>query len=113
MSVDVERRREREKRVVTEMITLYCQKHKHTKMGICKECQEIKDYAMMRSDKCPFMETKTFCSNCKVHCYSPEMRKKIKEIMKYSGPRMILRRPYLTMRHVVDSCIEKRKLKHT
>ena len=26
-------------------------------------------YARECSDKCPFMETKTFCSNCRVHCY--------------------------------------------
>ena len=35
------------------------------------------------------METKTFCSNCKVHCYKPEMRKKIRAVMRFSGPRMI------------------------
>lgn len=30
-------------------------------------------YARLRSDKCPFMETKTFCSNCKVHCYKEDI----------------------------------------
>ena len=36
------------------------------------------DYAWARSDHCPFMEAKTFCSNCKVHCYRPEMREQIR-----------------------------------
>ena len=41
---------------------------------MCPACQELSDYARLRSQKCPFMEEKTFCANCKVHCYKPEMR---------------------------------------
>ena len=69
-------KREREKRMVSEMIALYCRKRHGTKAGLCPECAELEAYARMRSDKCPFMETKTFCSNCKVHCYKPVMREK-------------------------------------
>ena len=58
-------KREREKRMVSEMIALYCRKKHHTKGGLCPECAELESYARMRSDKCPFMETKTFCSNCR------------------------------------------------
>ena len=73
----VQTKREREKRMVTEMIKLYCKKQHHTKGGeLCSECDELNEYAKLRSDKCPFMETKTFCSNCKVHCYKPVMREK-------------------------------------
>ena len=32
---------------------------------------------------------KDICSACKVHCYSKEMQEKIKEVMKYAGPRML------------------------
>lgn len=32
------------------------------------------------------METKTFCSNCKVHCYKPEMREKIRDVMRFPAP---------------------------
>lgn len=62
--------------MVTQMIQVYCRGKHHTKGKMCSECQVLSDYANMRSDKCPFMETKTFCSNCKVHCYKPEMREK-------------------------------------
>ena len=84
----VQTKREREKRMVTEMIKLYCKKQHHTKGGaLCPECDELNEYAKLRSDKCPFMETKTFCSNCKVHCYKPVMREKIRAVMRFSGCR--------------------------
>ena len=86
-------KREREKRMVSEMIALYCRKKHHTKGGLCPECADLEAYARMRSDKCPFMETKTFCSNCKVHCYKPVMREKIREVMRFSGPRMLFSHP--------------------
>ena len=70
-------KREREKQTVSLMISLYCRK-KHVTGGkvLCRDCEELRQYAMQRSDKCPFMETKTFCSNCRVHCYRPAMREK-------------------------------------
>lgn len=110
MGVELYKKREQEKQIVTEMIALYCKKKHGTKNGFCEECTKIKDYAIFRSDRCPFMETKTFCSNCKVHCYKPEMREKIREIMRFSGPRIIFTHPYLAMKHVIQTKIEKRKL---
>lgn len=100
-------KREREKRMVSEMIALYCRKKHHTKGGLCPECADLEAYARMRSDKCPFMETKTFCSNCKVHCYKPVMREKIREVMRFSGPRMLFSHPVMAVSHVIES--KKRK----
>ena len=108
----VQKKREREKRVVAEMIALYCHgNHDTTGDELCPECQELIDYACKRSDRCPFMENKTFCSNCRVHCYAPAMREKIRTVMKYSGPRMIFHHPWMAIYHVVASAQEKRKLK--
>ena len=84
------------------MIALYCRKKHHTKTGLCPECAELEAYARMRSDKCPFMETKTFCSNCKVHCYKPVMREKIREVMRFSGPRMLFSHPVMAISHVIE-----------
>ena len=67
-------KRQREKEMVSQMIALYCRKHHGGKEGLCPQCRALEEYARARSDKCPFMEEKTFCSNCKVHCYKPEMR---------------------------------------
>ena len=92
------------------MIQLYCKKQQHSKDGLCPECAALDAYARMRSEKCPFMETKTFCSNCKVHCYKPEMREKIREVMRFSGPRMLFHHPIAAIRHVVESKKEKKKL---
>ncbi len=107
----VQRKREREKRMVGKMIALYCRKQHGTKQGhLCADCSELSEYARQRSDMCPFMENKTFCSNCKVHCYKPEMREKIRTIMRFSGPRMIFYHPVAAVRHVLSTKIEKRRM---
>ncbi len=106
----VEMKCEREKRTVAMMIRLYCQKNHRTKFGLCPECQTLHDYAMLRSDKCPFMETKTFCSNCKVHCYKADMREKIRAVMRFSGPRIIFSHPIMAIRHVIESKREKKRM---
>ncbi len=103
-------KREKEKAVVTKMISIYCsKKHKH-KNDLCAECTEINTYAHLRTDRCPFMESKTFCANCKVHCYKPDMREKIREIMRFSGPWMLLYAPIPAIQHVIESRKEKRRL---
>lgn len=89
------------------MILLYC-KGNHPGAGLCKDCAALRDYAFARIDKCPFMETKTFCSNCKVHCYRPEMREKIKKVMRWSGPRMLFHHPALAIAHVILMKKEKK-----
>lgn len=106
----IESKREREKRTVAWMIRLYCRKQHGTKKNPCPECQALAQYAIMRSDQCPFMETKTFCSNCRVHCYKPEMREKIRAVMRFSGPRMILHHPVMAVCHVIESKKEKGRL---
>lgn len=102
MTGNINDKREREKKMVSLMITLYCRKKHGTKGGLCPECEELSSYARLRSDRCPFMETKTFCSNCRVHCYQPEMREKIREVMRFSGPWMLLYHPAAAIRHVVE-----------
>ena len=107
----IQDKREREKEMVSDMILLYCQKQHKTlrkasglkKTDLCPECAELESYARIRSDKCPFMETKTFCSNCKVHCYKPDMRERIRVVMRFSGPRMLFVHPVAAIRHVIES----------
>lgn len=104
----IESKREREKKTVVMMIRLYCRK-KHGSKELCPECEALIQYAMIRSDKCPFMETKNFCSNCRVHCYKPEMREKIRAVMRFSGPRMIFSHPVMAVRHVMESRLERKR----
>lgn len=108
---DIQRKREWEKRIVGEMIALYCRRSHHMKRGdLCPECAALLAYAKERSDKCPYMEKKTFCSSCKTHCYEPNMRERIRTVMRYSGPRMITVHPVMAIRHLIESSMEKRRM---
>lgn len=105
-----EEKREHEKRTVNLMIQIYCRgKHRTGKNGLCGECRELTEYCDMRTDKCPFMETKTFCSACKAHCYSRDKREKIREVMRYSGPRMLLCHPALAVKHAAVTLKNRRQ----
>ena len=107
-----ESKRQREKQVVGEMIGLYCRAHHGTsrKTGLCPDCADLLDYAQSRSEHCPFMETKTFCVNCRVHCYKPQMREKIRQVMRWSGPRMIFHHPIMALHHVISVKQEAKRL---
>ena len=107
--MDLKAKRTRKKETVSLMIRLYCRK-KHGGKTLCPDCAALDAYARQRSDKCPFMETKTFCSNCKVHCYKNDMREKIREVMRFSGPRMIFHHPIMAIRHVIESKQEKKQM---
>ena len=75
----IEKKRQNDKDIVAFMIRWYCKKKQ------------------------------TFCSNCKSHCYSPEMRGKIKDVMRFSGPRLLLSHPILAIRHAIDTIKNKRR----
>ncbi len=111
----VQDKREKEKSVVEEMIAMYCHGNHGTKNkgALCPECAELRDYAQLRSDQCPFMETKTFCVNCSIHCYQPKMQEKIRTVMRYAGPRMIFSHPVMAVSHVTSVMKEKAMLKKT
>lgn len=101
---------EREKIVVGHMIALYCRKKHHSPKGsLCPDCAKLLSYAHQRSDSCPHMEQKTFCSSCKTHCYKPEMREKIRAVMRFSGPRMLTVHPIMAICHLIESRIEQSK----
>ncbi len=92
----------RERKTVTYMIEFYCKGNHQPEGTLCQDCRKLQDYANAHLEKCPFQENKTTCARCHVHCYKPEMREKIKEVMRYSGPRMLLRHPVLTLHHLLD-----------
>ena len=45
-----------------------------------------------------------------MHCYKPQMREKIRDVMRFSGPRMIFHHPIAAVRHVIETKKEKKKL---
>lgn len=98
---DINKKRNDEKIIVDKMIKIYCKKN-HNKKDLCEECKELSDYAHLRVEKCPHMEEKTFCSSCTTHCYDSEHRNKIKEVMRFSGPRILLHNPILAIKHILE-----------
>jgi hypothetical protein len=92
----------RERRTVEAMIWLYCQAHHGTHSDLCAECKPLMAYASERLAKCPFQENKTVCAKCRVHCYKAQMRQRIREVMRYAGPRMLRRHPVMALQHVWD-----------
>ena len=93
----------REKKTIDKMVHVYCKGNHKTKGNqLCAECSEFLAYAFLRLDKCPFQEEKSTCGKCLVHCYQPQMREKAKKVMRYSGPRLLLRAPRLALHHVFD-----------
>lgn len=94
------RRIEEEKMVVEQMIHLFCRKHEgHPEL--CPSCRELLNYAHSRLDRCCFGEDKPTCKKCPIHCYRPEMKEKIKQVMRWSGPRMILYHPLAAIKHLL------------
>jgi hypothetical protein len=92
----------REKRTIQAMATIFCRAYHGMADQLCVECREVVDYAYCRLDRCPFGGEKPTCANCPIHCYKPAMRTRVKQIMRYAGPRMLLRHPILAMLHWFD-----------
>lgn len=95
------RRLSRELRTIRAMIALYCRDH-HGGRAPCRECAELAEYAACRLDRCPYGEEKPTCVKCPIHCYQPVRREQVRVVMRYAGPRMLLRHPALAVMHMID-----------
>jgi hypothetical protein len=108
------RRLAREEKTIAAMIALYCRDNHAADDrdlngtvgdagdGLCPECEELLAYARLRLEKCRYGADKPTCANCETHCYQPAMRERVREVMRYSGPRMLKRHPVLAVAHLVD-----------
>ncbi len=94
-------RLERERKTVQAMVRLYCRKN-HQKVELCSSCNELLEYVAKKLDKCPYEENKPTCIYCKIHCYQKVERDRIREIMRFSGPKMIFYHPVLAVFHLID-----------
>lgn len=96
-----------EKEVIRKMITIYCRR-KHVLEGatppgkLCRDCSVLLQYAYQRLERCPKGEHKNSCRKCEIHCYSPVMKMKIRDVMRYVGPRMIYISPVVAVRHLIS-----------
>jgi hypothetical protein len=67
-------------------------------------------YAQERLERCVFGVKKPVCAVCPVHCYKPEMRARIKAVMRHAGPRLLFRRPGLVLFHLWTRLMSKRRI---
>lgn len=93
----------RELLTIGKMVDIYCNDHHGSgDPGLCQSCREFMVYAEVRLEKCPYGEDKPTCANCPIHCYKPARREQARAIMRYAGPRMLLRHPILAIAHKLD-----------
>ena len=92
---------EREKQTVRKMIELYC-RHRLKADTMPEQYQHLADFACRRLDHCRYGENKTACKDCPTHCYPPTEREQIREVMRWTGPRMILYSPIAAIRHLFN-----------
>ena len=95
-------RSEREERTLEAMLLLYCRGHHEPQGALCDDCRELLLYTKARLERCLFHERKPTCARCPVPCYRPTSRQRVRDIMRYAGPRMVVRHPLLTLLHWVD-----------
>jgi len=95
---------QREQTTIGIMIQMFCVAHHGTKKQLlCPACEELLTYARERLRRCPFGENKGACAKCEIHCYKPEMRRRVTEVMRYCGPRMFRRHPLLAIIHLLKA----------
>ncbi len=91
-------------RLIGKFVEVYCAgKHmgveKHPfllpealgKRQMCAECAGFMTYAVARRLKCPLEAEKPSCKHCRIHCYAAPQLAKVKEIMAYSGRKLMMR----------------------
>ncbi|MGL4518257.1 MAG: nitrous oxide-stimulated promoter family protein [Phocaeicola sp.] len=111
--------------IVSVMIERYCKDHHATisststadratpytqeeeqkescKAQLCATCTALLNYAQQRIERCPLGSEKKLCQGCKIHCYAPQKRSQIREVMKYSGKRILFTHPLTTLRHLIQ-----------
>lgn len=94
---------EHEKVTIEKMIALYC-KHQHNPQGkLCPDCQDLLGFAWRRLELCKHGENKPTCGKCPIHCYKPDMRAKVRQVMRYAGPRMVIYHPLEALKHLLQS----------
>ncbi len=81
---------DREMRLVERMVRCACNGQHGTPAGeLCVDCAVLLVYVRERVAKCPYGARKPVCRKCPIHCYQHAERARIKEVMRYAGPRLL------------------------
>ena len=90
-------------KLISKFVEVYCEGHHgkaarnpfhlHGGLGrrsLCPDCAEFMAYAMAKRVKCPLEAEKPSCKKCRIHCYAKTQRELVREIMAYSGRKLML-----------------------
>ena len=102
MERDLDRRVSREIKTLEIMVKMYCKKVHKSVSTPCEMCQTCLEYALSRVKNCPRKSYRGLCKGCTIHCFKDEYREEIKKIMRFSGPRMMVKHPILALWHILD-----------
>lgn len=91
---------EREARTVSQMIELYCKKRLNL-TEVPEEYKRLEVYCRRRLEHCRWGDSKPACKKCPHHCYAPKERQMIRDVMRWTGPRMIIYSPLAAIRHIL------------
>ena len=95
---------QRENLTLAHMMAIYCRGQRHQGSGICGGCSSLLRYARERIEGCPYHGSeKPACGLCRTNCFTTEMRRHFLLVMRFAGPRMMLRHPVLSAVHLWDA----------
>ena len=97
-------RKDKDIRVLADFISVFCQENhqaeardtfpiedarlRHTlgnkELVLCQDCSKLLSHGIAKLLLCPY-NPKPMCKKCATHCYAPGYRKRIREVMKFSG----------------------------
>lgn len=96
-------RRRLDEKTLYAMQLIYCSA-KHAKDagedGLCDPCRDLLKYSLERTKNCSYKAQGRLCSACEIHCFENEQRARIRQVMRFSGPRLIFRKPALALRYL-------------
>ncbi len=59
------------------------------RVELCRACRRLLGHSFVKRSTCP-LEPKPACKHCPQHCYQPAYRSRIREVMRYSGRKLVL-----------------------
>jgi hypothetical protein len=99
----------RDLRVIDVMVRLWCRGVHQPRGESSAACAELLAYARTKLLRCPFAADRPSCSRCAVHCYRKDMRERIRAVMRYAGPRILVREPVMALRYFADAYLLRRR----
>jgi hypothetical protein len=67
---------------------------------VCDACGTLLAYSHARLEACPYGVDKPTCRECPIHCYRPAERSAMQAVMRFAGPTMLWRHPWLAIVHL-------------